>query len=98
MDGGAHPRYGSRWLRKVSKLGLLTRAERVEELLGVGVRVEPDESFERTLRRFKKACEKAGLLGELRRRQSYTPPSARRRAKRRRAVARQRRRAARPER
>jgi small subunit ribosomal protein S21 len=43
--------------------------------------VEPDESFESALKRFKKQCEKAGLLSELRKRQHYEKPSARRKRK-----------------
>lgn len=62
---------------------------------GAAVQLAPGEPIERALRRFKRQCDQAGLLGELRRRQHYQPPSARRRSKRARAVARQRRRAAR---
>ncbi|MGH7333521.1 MAG: 30S ribosomal protein S21 [Candidatus Rokuibacteriota bacterium] len=43
--------------------------------------VEPDESFESVLKRFKKQCEKAGLLAELRKRQHYEKPSVRRKRK-----------------
>ena len=43
--------------------------------------VEPDESFESALRRFKKQCEKAGLLSELKKRQHYEKPSVRRKRK-----------------
>jgi small subunit ribosomal protein S21 len=43
--------------------------------------VEPDESFESALKRFKKQCEKAGLLSELKKRQHYEKPSARRKRK-----------------
>ena len=39
--------------------------------------VEPDESFETALKRFKKQCEKAGLLSEFKKRQHYEKPSAR---------------------
>ena len=37
--------------------------------------VEPDESFESALKRFKKQCEKAGLLSEFKKRQHYEKPS-----------------------
>jgi small subunit ribosomal protein S21 len=37
--------------------------------------VEPDESFESALRRFKKQCEKGGLLSETQRRQHHGKPS-----------------------
>jgi small subunit ribosomal protein S21 len=43
--------------------------------------VEPDESFESALKRFKKQCEKAGLLSEIKKRQHYEKPSARRKRK-----------------
>ena len=43
--------------------------------------VEPDESFENALKRFKKQCEKAGLLSELRKRQHYEKPSVRKKRK-----------------
>jgi small subunit ribosomal protein S21 len=43
--------------------------------------VESDESFENALRRFKKLCEKSGLLFELRRRQHYEKPSVKRKRK-----------------
>jgi len=40
--------------------------------------VEPDESFENALKRFKKQCEKSGLISELRKRQHYEKPSVKR--------------------
>jgi small subunit ribosomal protein S21 len=43
--------------------------------------VEVDESFESALKRFKKQCEKAGLLSEFKKRQHYEKPSARRKRK-----------------
>ena len=43
--------------------------------------VEADESFESALKRFKKQCEKAGLLSEFKKRQHYEKPSARRKRK-----------------
>ncbi len=42
--------------------------------------VEPDESFESALKRFKKQCEKAGLLSEFKKRQHYEKPSVKRKA------------------
>jgi len=41
------------------------------------VKVKENESFEQALRRFKKQVEKAGILTELRRRESYDKPSVR---------------------
>ena len=43
--------------------------------------VEPDESFESALKRFKKQCEKSGLMSELRKRQHYEKPSVKRKRK-----------------
>jgi small subunit ribosomal protein S21 len=40
-----------------------------------------DEHFERALRRFKKKCEKAGILSDLRKRRHYEKPSERRKRK-----------------
>ena len=45
------------------------------------VRVKENESFESALRRFKKKCEKAGLLSDLRKRQHFEKPSERRKRK-----------------
>lgn len=45
------------------------------------VTVREDESFESALRRFKKQCEKAGVLSELRKREHYEKPSVRRKKK-----------------
>ena len=45
------------------------------------VEVKENESFEQALRRFKKTCEKAGILTELRRREYYDKPSIRKKKK-----------------
>jgi small subunit ribosomal protein S21 len=45
------------------------------------VEVKEDESFESALRRFKKQCEKAGVLSELRKREHYEKPSVRKKKK-----------------
>lgn len=45
------------------------------------VTIKEDESFESALRRFKKQCEKAGVLSELRKREHYEKPSVRRKKK-----------------
>ena len=39
------------------------------------VRVKNNESFDMALRRFKRACEKAGVLAEVRRREFYEKPT-----------------------
>jgi small subunit ribosomal protein S21 len=49
------------------------------------VRVKENEPFEVAMRRFKRSCEKAGVLAEVRRREFYEKPTAER--KRRAAAA-----------
>ncbi len=39
------------------------------------VRVKENEPFDVALRRFKRACEKAGLMSEMRRREFYEKPT-----------------------
>lgn len=46
-----------------------------------GIKVREGESFEQALRRFKKQCEKAGILSELRKREYYEKPSMKRKKK-----------------
>jgi small subunit ribosomal protein S21 len=45
------------------------------------VRVKENEPFEMALRRFKRSCEKAGVLTETRRREFYEKPTAERKRK-----------------
>ena len=45
------------------------------------VRVRENEPFDVALRRFKRACEKAGVLSESRRREFYEKPTAVRKRK-----------------
>ena len=45
------------------------------------VKVREDESVESALKRFKRKCEKAGVLSELKKRQHYEKPSVRRKRK-----------------
>jgi small subunit ribosomal protein S21 len=45
------------------------------------VRVKQNESFENALRRFKKQCEKSGILSEIRKREHYEKPSVKRKRK-----------------
>jgi small subunit ribosomal protein S21 len=45
------------------------------------VRVKENEPIDSAVRRFKKQCEKAGILKELRKRQHYEKPSVRRKRK-----------------
>jgi small subunit ribosomal protein S21 len=52
------------------------------------VRVKENEPFEVALRRFKRSCEKAGVLTEVRRREHYEKPTQERKRKRAAAVKR----------
>jgi len=45
------------------------------------VHVRDEESFENALRRFKRKCEKAGILTELKKRQHFEKPSVKRKRK-----------------
>lgn len=45
------------------------------------VRCRDGESFEQALRRFKKQCEKAGILSEIKKREHFEKPSVRKKKK-----------------
>jgi small subunit ribosomal protein S21 len=45
------------------------------------VKVREGENFESAIRRFKKQCEKAGILTEVRKREHYEKPSVKRKRK-----------------
>ena len=45
------------------------------------VQVREEESFENAMRRFKRKCEKEGILTELRKRQHFEKPSVKRKRK-----------------
>lgn len=45
------------------------------------IRVKENEPFDIALRRFKRACEKAGILSEVRRREYYEKPTEARKRK-----------------
>lgn len=53
-----------------------------------GVRIRESEHFDAALRRFKRACEKAGVLTELRKREYYEKPTQERKRKKAAAVKR----------
>ena len=45
------------------------------------IKVQKGETLERALRRFKRSCQKAGVLSEVRKREHYEKPSVRRKLK-----------------
>ena len=55
-------------------------ARRTKLLMPV-IKVRDNEPFEVAMKRFKKQCEKAGILSELKRREYYDKPSVRKKKK-----------------
>ena len=45
------------------------------------IKVRDDESLENALKRFKRKCEKSGILTEIKKRQHYEKPSVRKKRK-----------------
>ena len=45
------------------------------------IKVQKGETLESALRRFKRSCQKAGVLSEVRKREHYEKPSVRRKKK-----------------
>jgi len=56
-------------------------AKRKSEFVMPSVKVRENEPFEYALRRFKRSCEKAGVLAETRRREYYEKPTWERKRK-----------------
>ena len=52
------------------------------------IKIKENEPFDIALRRFKRSCEKAGVLAEVRRREHYEKPTAERKRKQAAAVKR----------
>jgi len=46
-----------------------------------GITIREGDSFESALKKFKKQCEKAGIITETRKRESYEKPSVKRKKK-----------------
>jgi len=46
-----------------------------------GVLVRDDEPFEKALKRFKKTCEKAGIISDMKKHQHFEKPSERKKRK-----------------
>jgi len=46
-----------------------------------GIRIKEGEAIEGALKKFKKQCEKAGILADVRKKESYEKPSVRRKKK-----------------
>jgi small subunit ribosomal protein S21 len=46
-----------------------------------GITIREGDSFEASLKKFKKQCEKAGTMNEIRKREAYDKPSVKRKKK-----------------
>lgn len=46
-----------------------------------GVKIRENESFENALKKFKRQCEKAGILSDLKNRECYEKPSVKKKKK-----------------
>jgi len=46
-----------------------------------GVKIRENESFENALKKFKRQCEKAGILSEIKKREHYEKPSIKKKKK-----------------
>ena len=55
-----------------------------------GIKVKDSEPFELTLKKFKKQCEKAGILSDVRKREHFEKPKKKAIAARKRALKKQR--------
>ena len=84
MVGLPRPRAGFLCCRRPKRVG----PDQETEYRMPSVRIKENEYFDAALRRFKRACEKAGVLTELRRREFYEKPTQERKRKKAAAVKR----------
>lgn len=84
-QGGKQYNRQLQWGRAIAKI----RAPCDEDSNLPSVRVKENEVFDAALRRFKRACEKAGILAEVRRREFYEKPTQVRKRQKAAAVKRQ---------
>ena len=93
MGGGLHGRGRPAYHTRLSRAtGLFQKFSRSPM---PNVKVRENEPFEFALRRFKRTCEKAGVLAETRKREFYEKPTQERKRKAAAAVKRQLRRSSR---
>lgn len=77
MQGGQQYNRQLQWGRAIAKI----RAPCDENDDVPSVRIKENEVFDAALRRFKRACEKAGVLTEVRRREYHEKPTSIRKRK-----------------
>jgi small subunit ribosomal protein S21 len=70
------------------RIALKLKPDQGLEVSMPSVRIRENEYFDAALRRFKRACEKAGILTELRRREFYEKPTQERKRKKAAAIKR----------
>lgn len=92
LGPGLHRRKGCRYSTRLAGPVLVRSLTRN---LMPSVKVRENEPFEFALRRFKRTCEKAGVLAETRKREFYEKPTQERKRKAAAAVKRQARRTSR---
>lgn len=80
--------YGFTFALDTVTIRALLRSAVNEEMALPQVKVRENEPFEVALRRFKRSCEKAGVLSEVRRREFYEKPTQERKRKQAAAVKR----------
>jgi small subunit ribosomal protein S21 len=83
LENSTQPRLYSASLKGRASPGAMTR-RKPTLFIGVkmpNVKVRENEPFEYALRRFKRSCEKAGILAETRRREFYEKPTQERKRK-----------------
>ncbi len=69
-------------MSRISAFRPVEKLNRSEETTSMpNVRVKENEPFEVAMRRFKRSCEKAGVLAEVRRREFYEKPTWERKRK-----------------
>jgi small subunit ribosomal protein S21 len=73
-------------LLEVERLGVLSK--RIGTFMALRIKVRSGESVEQMLRRFKKMCEKEGLIKDVKKNAYYEKPSERRRRANRKSVKR----------
>jgi len=56
---------------------------------GIGIEVRENESIERAIRRFRKLCEKNGIISDVKKNRHYIKPSEKRRLRKKRAIRKQ---------
>lgn len=78
MEGRCSGHQGS---GKQSKRNFLTNYSKkgVEKHMSTGVKVRENESLDNALKRFKRSCQSAGIITEMKKREYYEKPSEKRR-------------------